>query len=1108
MEKNKYSPKEFLRNRRPEKFSDSVVEQSSILDRSILEYHFDSLTSRKQEINFERFAHRLAERTICPNLVPQTGPTGGGDSKVDTETYPVSDSIALVWYEGIGQEAATERWAFAFSAKKQWTAKVRDDIKKIFDTKRGYKKAFFISNQFIRDQKRAEIEDELRKKYKLDVRILDLTWILDKVFENGLEELVIQELGLEISTRRDVQKGPLDIQREKKLNETEKRIEEAVQQGNYSFSLVKDCLDSAVYARSLERSRVEIDGRFDRAERIAQKYGTPHQILDCVYEKTWTTYWWHEDLIETAKLYGSVENLARNSRNVYELELLTNLWFLLYGMTVGGQFLDEVTLFRTRTDTLLEELERLSKEENRPSTSLQAKTLSLQIHLALKQYKKESVDDVLISLQEVIQQAEKFPGYPLDSLVEVLTELGEFLENTPAYEALFETIVEISSKHKGEISGARLLLKRGEQQLDAERPYEAIRSLGRTFASLYKHESRNDAVHALYLCACAYEQVGLLWAAHGTLLNAASLAINDYWKYGDLTPLQAACYSRLKWVELQLGRIPQTLAWHEVDSTVRAALVGQGYEMSRMTERDQDFDVILGILLLKADIWSLKKLSKLPDVLDEMGLIRASITLLYTLGHEEEFIDDDHKNAFGGEDPKSFFQNLYNQPASEELPETPVLYDESKVQLKSNILGCEIEIESENSSPCIELAESLLAALESLLSTAVSRHMVAREPNLLISIRKSEFAKKPFEFSLQDKNGRPRGVIACSSFEPQNMPLERQGEIKKNLLEAIATIMARVLMISDIDNEIRELFHEEQGLERSMSFTGSFVTIGNVLGYTPKFNLADWLKSEVSEYSLKRTEPWNADYLKKLEETKPSIKKPSFAPNEEEPPIDLLDHEKIKHSQIKTFSLIRENLWEKAGWSATAFFVALDNSALPVIAPVFKDEEVAREIFAQWRSELGVRDEQEKIRVTIVRGIMKKNPIAYRVVIGINPDIVFSTPKVQFAALASRINTMEPSTSENLDRFLNSYNVLHEYFFAPAVVVGDLSNAPKMLDEYLIKRDIFVRNAWEIGKNDIDRIAVYNDDDILIPEGEKNLPVNKLLQEKNKGKTRKRKRSH
>lgn len=606
---NKFSPKEFLRARRPERFSDSIIEESAMLDRSILEYQLVSLTSRKQEINFEKFAHRLAERTICPNLVPQTGPTGGGDSKVDTETYPVADSLSMIWYEGIGQEAASERWAFAFSAKKQWQPKVRDDVKKIVETDRGYKKAFFISNQFISDQNRAKMEDELRKQYSLDVRILDCTWILDKIFENKLEDLVIEELDLEISTRREVQKGPLDIQRERKLDDLERKIENAIQQGNHGFGLVKDCLDSAIYSRSLERPRLEIDGRFERAERIARQYGTPHQILECAYEKTWTTYWWHEDFIETTRLYAFVESLAKDSRNVYDLELLHNLWFLLYGMTVSGKLTDEVTLFQNRTETLLAELERLSKEETRPSTSLQAKTLSLQMQLALKQYKKEPVDEILTSLQNVIQQAERLPGYPLEPLVEILTELGEFLEDVPAYELLFETIVKISSAHKGEISGARLLLKRGEQQLEANRPYEAIKSLGRTFAGLYKHESREDAIFALYLCACAYEKIELLWASRGTLLNAAALAINDFWKYGDVTPLLAACINRLKWAELQLGRFPHILAWHEADKIVRTVLVEQGYEGQGLTEKEQDFDAILGMLLLKTDIWDLKSLT-------------------------------------------------------------------------------------------------------------------------------------------------------------------------------------------------------------------------------------------------------------------------------------------------------------------------------------------------------------------------------------------------------------------------------------------------------------------------------------------------------------------
>src|SRR6266478_4870362 len=124
LEKDFFSPRKFLQARRPEKFFDSVRINIPALDRSLLEYHLGTLTSRSQEVDFEHFARKLAERTICPNLLPHTGPTGGGDSKVDSETFPVADDLSLIWYTGIGRNASGERWAFAFSAKKDWQHKV------------------------------------------------------------------------------------------------------------------------------------------------------------------------------------------------------------------------------------------------------------------------------------------------------------------------------------------------------------------------------------------------------------------------------------------------------------------------------------------------------------------------------------------------------------------------------------------------------------------------------------------------------------------------------------------------------------------------------------------------------------------------------------------------------------------------------------------------------------------------------------------------------------------------------------------------------------------------------------------------------------------------
>lgn len=84
----KLSPREFLKARRPEHFSDSVIERTNALDRSMLEYHLESLTNRSQETDFQQFAQHLAEREICPNLLPQTGPTGAVTARLTPKLTP------------------------------------------------------------------------------------------------------------------------------------------------------------------------------------------------------------------------------------------------------------------------------------------------------------------------------------------------------------------------------------------------------------------------------------------------------------------------------------------------------------------------------------------------------------------------------------------------------------------------------------------------------------------------------------------------------------------------------------------------------------------------------------------------------------------------------------------------------------------------------------------------------------------------------------------------------------------------------------------------------------------------------------------------------------
>lgn len=141
------SPSAMMRSRRPHLFSDSYEQNGFKLSEDLLEHALSQISEQRKTEEFEDFVRRVLEVSVCPNLNPQTGPVGGGDSKADTETHPVAEAISDRWYSGLAKEAANERWAFAFSSKKRFKSKIEEDVKKIVGTERGYTVIYCISSQ-------------------------------------------------------------------------------------------------------------------------------------------------------------------------------------------------------------------------------------------------------------------------------------------------------------------------------------------------------------------------------------------------------------------------------------------------------------------------------------------------------------------------------------------------------------------------------------------------------------------------------------------------------------------------------------------------------------------------------------------------------------------------------------------------------------------------------------------------------------------------------------------------------------------------------------------------------------------------------------------------
>ncbi|CAN7604135.1 hypothetical protein [Pararhizobium sp. LjRoot238] len=267
-----FTPSAYMRQRRPHLFSDTTVRSTPVFDRETLSYHLESLTSRKDEGVFESFAKRLAEKFISPNLRPQTGPIGGGDGKTDAETHPASRSVALRWWLP-DIEAADQRWAFAFSAKKDWKAKVKSDVASIAGTGRSYPKIIFITSRFAPAKDSARIQDDLEAAHGIPVTILDRTWILEKVFEGDSADIAADILGVGKGAEKTVLKvEPEDARRLGELDKLERRIADGAEYRGAASALVEDCHTAALLARGVEKPRHEVDGRFLRAVRLAKEH--------------------------------------------------------------------------------------------------------------------------------------------------------------------------------------------------------------------------------------------------------------------------------------------------------------------------------------------------------------------------------------------------------------------------------------------------------------------------------------------------------------------------------------------------------------------------------------------------------------------------------------------------------------------------------------------------------------------------------------------------------------------------------------------------------------------------------------------------------------------
>lgn len=1057
--RERVSPSAFMRRLRPEYYSDTADRTTYQLDAPTLEYHLDTITARNQTHDFEIFCRKLCERTICPNLKPATGPEGGGDSKADTESIPIADEIATLSYVG-EPNAGRERWAFAFSAKRTWAEKVRSDVAGIVATDRGYQKVYCITARFARAKDRARLEDELSKQHGVNVTILDRTWIVEQVIDDDRKDLAFNYLGVgqEVTDVRRL--GPSDYSRAEQLDDIERGLSDPQAFVGMELQRVTEALVAAKLSRNLERPRTETDGRFARAIRLAEADGTYRQRLDANYERIWTGFWWFDDIALFNTSYDAFETFALETDHARNLEFLCNLAQLLFNAVIHGHLTADEAKLAERIARLSHCLGLMAKDAERPNNALEARIslLAIQSNQALIARNPGALAALWPQFSEVVEQAKGLGEFPAERLIQMIEAFGTVAANDPGYASLVDQLSAFVSERTSEGQGALVLLKRA-QQLDLDDRFEMIRLLGRAAHQLTKKEYTGALIEAMRLLSLAYRGAGLLWAARATCIFAIASIFIEAEEDSNLPASVVPTLMLLGWITVELRHLPDAF---EAIRLVRGCVVGlplSDASKELAQKRLQDFDMVLSSQIMNFTPAELQQSGGLPDVLGGLGLHHSRTSLLYALGYERLLRDEGWIPP--EETPEKLaelFTLLASQPASDNL-HSPVIFNEPGPQIYvSKVLGIRVELHHHGSEAATLAAEAVIGSIEALFATTINLDAPPHAEAFTVTIEESTGASEP-TFTVDAER-----MTATVRWPVGRLPATygQQEEIQKMLVGLAGSIFAATCAVRDMNATFTRFFSDDAVLHR----IAMIAVAGNShqrLFKSGVGRLSDWTKLAETTFALRPSRPNIVRRKIKPQEDKKE-EKDQLVGN-----LGKLFTSK-DHRDLNVRSIIDIHLWDRAGWTGTAF-ADWGPPYPPAIALLFTDADAGRKIFERWRERFGRIDEKDDIYLAIVRGISAENPAHYRVLITSRLPPEDDLPTGQRFVIACRMNTMHAQSDVNLVRFLEAYGRAGNYALLPAVWKG--KGEPELLSDLaILKRKLSVKAASEIGDNDIEVIAL------------------------------------
>lgn len=1046
------TPAGFMRKLRPELYSDTVDRPLYVLDRPMLEFQLETMTSRNEHQRFEIFCRKLCQRVICHNIRPQSGPEGGGDGKTDADTFPVAEAIADLAYIG-NPGPGQDDWGFAFSAMKDWKRKVVKDVEGIAGTCRKLERIYFVTSQPARAADRARIEAELEQAHGIPVKILDRAWIVEEVIDHERKDIAHDYLGVGQMVSDPMRMGPEDYSRRRRLDDLERGLADPSTFAGMERQLVTEAMVAAQLSRNLELPRHETEGRHARAIRLAVKHGSARQQLEARHDALWTAFWWFDDAAAVSDGYGTIETEALGADHARNIEFLVQLHQLLVNGVLYRMLPAVEADLSARSDRLEAALVAMTRDDHRPNHRLEARTSLAIVRLGryFAECRMDELPGVWSELGAILDEASGLAEFDTDRLVRLIEVVALPAGRDPTYRAVAERLADFVAKRTSDAQGALILLRQA-LNLDDDEQCERIRLLGRATVRLAKREHAEQLIEAHQHLAIAYRGTDLLWAARSSILMAAAGLAAEGEESSELPVGFVPTVKIWAWIALQLRLVPELLLAVRLLRMSSGTLPLDEASKDRVAEGLQEIDVAFGSNILNMDDGELRSFSALPDELGAAGMPMSRIALLYALGYEETLreegsIPDEMAERGAGD----FFALMKAQPVSKQIFGRLILNASTGQVIETCICGLTVEVAAPGDDAGIVTAQAVVTAFEAMLATMIEDGVGPHTERFRVDIIETDEA----EPSVRTDPKAMRSLVGW----PRSLPVSdfaRQPDIGAFLMQVVGEAMAATFVLPRLQEAMERLVAKGSAHDRISSVLASLSALHRIAG-RPVVRLNGAAK----------------DF--------PMFDRPVVA--DMELPAGGDDGEEVlavpqssdgrptvgRHRGMKVQSVIDVHSWDEAQWKGI-LYASYGDDVPPMFALTFTNAAGARRIFERWRERFGTKDVNHDISMSIIRNL-PGCPVSHYVVqiMSRRPDDG-SWERGVLYQIVNRVHVMEPSDNTNLETFLSKRRAAGCFMLAPAVL--SVGQPDILTDLVILKRDINVIDAADVTEHDIENVAL------------------------------------